>query len=51
MQNLLKNDTNELVTKQKQKKKQTETDSTGLENKLRVTKGERWGRDKVGVWD
>ena len=25
---------------------------TDIENKLRVTKGERWeGRDKLGVWD
>ena len=24
---------------------------TDLENKLTVTKGERWGRDKLGVWD
>ena len=39
-----KNDTNELIYK-------TETDSD-IENKLMVTKGERWrGRDKLGVWD
>ena len=36
----LKNDTNELIYK-------TETD---LENKLMVTKGERLGEDKLGVW-
>ena len=24
---------------------------TDVENKLRVTKGERVGRDKLGVWD
>ena len=22
-----------------------------IENKLMVTKGERWGREKLGVWD
>ena len=24
---------------------------TDIENKLAVIKGERWGRDKLGVWD
>ena len=24
---------------------------TDIENKLMVTKVERWGRDKLGVWD
>ena len=24
---------------------------TDIENKLTVIKGERWGRDKLGVWD
>ena len=39
-----KNDTNELVYK-------AEVDPQ-TENKLTVTKGERWlGRDKLGVWD
>ena len=23
---------------------------TDIENKLMVAKGERWGRDKIGVW-
>ena len=32
----LKNDTNELIYK-------TETDSTDIENKFMVTKGETWG--------
>ena len=41
----LKNNTNELIYK-------TETDSTDIENKLMVTKGESGGgRDKLGVWD
>ena len=38
----LKNDTNELIYK-------TETDSQDLKNKLMVTKGERRGRDIVGI--
>ena len=38
----LKNDTNEVIYK-------IETDSD-LENKLKVTKGERWGRVKLGGW-
>ena len=25
--------------------------TTDTENKLMVTKGERWGREKLGVWD
>ena len=38
-----KNDRNELIYK-------TET-SSDLENKLMVTKGQRWGgEDKLGVW-
>ena len=29
-----------------------ETDSTDIENKVMVTKGERWqGRDKLEIWD
>ena len=42
---ILKNDTNGLIYRM-------ETDSTDFENKLMVTKGERWrGEDKSGVWD
>ena len=42
---ILKNDTNGLIYRM-------ETDSTDFENKLMVTKGERWRReDKSGVWD
>ena len=40
---ILKNDTNELIYK-------TETDSQ-TENKLLVTKEERRGQDKLGVWN
>ena len=39
----LKNDTNELISKT-----QIESD---IENKLAVTKGERCGKDKLGIWD
>ena len=39
---ILKNYINELITKQKQ---------THIENKLMVSKEEREGRDKLGVWD
>ena len=24
---------------------------TDIENKLTVTKGQRWGRDKLGIWE
>ena len=41
---ILKNDTNELTYK-------TETDSQISKKNLTVTKGERWGRDKLGAWD
>ena len=44
----LKNDTNEIIYK-------TETGLQTQEKKnnkqLMVTKGERWGRDKLRVWD
>ena len=39
----LKCDTNELISK-------TEIDLE-VENTLRVIKGERWGKDKLGIWD
>ena len=43
MWTLKKSDTNELIYKTNR--------STDMENKLMVTKGERRGRDKLGVWD
>ena len=42
MQNLKRNDTNELIYK-------TETDSD-MEDKLMLPKGS-WERDELGVWD
>ena len=39
----LKSDASELISK-------TAIDSE-VENTLRVTKGERWGKDKLGIWD
>ena len=44
MWNLKKNDTNELIYK-------TEIIPTDTENKFMVTKGEKQGRDKLGIWD
>ena len=44
MWNLKSNVTNELIYK-------TEIDPQTIENKLMVTKVEREGRDKLGVWD
>ena len=44
MWNLKKNGTNEFIYK-------AEIRVIGVENKLMVTKGERWWRDKLGDWD
>ena len=44
MWNLKKKDTNELVCKNRKR-------LTDIENKLMVTKGGSWGRDKLGIWD
>ena len=39
---ILKNYTNDI---------QNRNEPTDIKNKLMITKGERWRRDKFGIWD